>query len=314
MKPRKSMQGLELSKHYYLEYGRAMIEERFPAYSNRITVGLVGEGSECFGFDDEFSQDHDFGAGFCMWLTDEDYAQVASGLDAAFESLPTQFAGFPRREIICSGDKRIGAIGISDFYRRFIGLDRAPQTLGEWLAMPEAHLAVATNGEVFHDPLGAFSEIRNNILAYYPEDVRLKKLAARIGRMAQAGQYNYPRCVKRGEHVAALHALAEFAENTESAVYLLNKRYKPFYKWAHRGMRDLSILPDIYTKLAEVASPAVCQEKDLTVLIESICEAVVRELRVQNLTDATDSFLLPHAESVKAHIAHESLRALHLFV
>lgn len=35
------------------------------------------------------------------------------------------------------------------------------------------------------------------------EDLRLKKLAARAAVMAQAGQYNYPRCVRRGETVAA---------------------------------------------------------------------------------------------------------------
>ena len=53
------MKGLELAKAYYEEYGRPMIREKFPDYEGRIAVGLAGEGSECFGYDDEISRDHD---------------------------------------------------------------------------------------------------------------------------------------------------------------------------------------------------------------------------------------------------------------
>ena len=68
--------GLELAKQYYETYGRPMIAEQFPQYEERIAVGLVGPGSECFGFDDEISRDHDFEAGFCLWVTSEDEEAV----------------------------------------------------------------------------------------------------------------------------------------------------------------------------------------------------------------------------------------------
>ena len=61
------MKGLELAKAYYEEYGRPMIREKFPDYEGRIAVGLAGEGSECFGYDDEISRDHDFEAGMNTW-------------------------------------------------------------------------------------------------------------------------------------------------------------------------------------------------------------------------------------------------------
>ena len=65
------MKGLELSKAFFFEYGKPMLENDFPSLLPHIAVGLVGAGSECLGFDDDFSRDHDFEAGFCIFLPDE---------------------------------------------------------------------------------------------------------------------------------------------------------------------------------------------------------------------------------------------------
>ena len=54
------MQGMELSKKYFEEFGRSMLEENFKDILPYLAVGLTGSGSECFGYDDEKSQDHDF--------------------------------------------------------------------------------------------------------------------------------------------------------------------------------------------------------------------------------------------------------------
>lgn len=50
------MKGLELSRRYYEQYGRQALMEYDPALFERVAVGLAGEGSECFGFDDELSR------------------------------------------------------------------------------------------------------------------------------------------------------------------------------------------------------------------------------------------------------------------
>lgn len=62
------MRGLELAERFYEEVGRPLLTEEYPFELPRIAVGLVGEGSECFGFDDEVSRDHDWGPGFCICL------------------------------------------------------------------------------------------------------------------------------------------------------------------------------------------------------------------------------------------------------
>lgn len=73
------MQGLALARAYFDAYGAPMIDGSFAAYKSSMAVGLVGEGSECFGYDDAFSQDHDFGPGFCIWLPQTVYAEIGCG-------------------------------------------------------------------------------------------------------------------------------------------------------------------------------------------------------------------------------------------
>ena len=305
------MTGLELARAYYEEFGAPMIHNIFPGYESRIACGLAGSGSECFGFDDEKSQDHDFGSGFCLWLTDEDYEKIGDDLTAEYQNLPNTFKGFPAKEMILSGEHRVGPMRISDYYSKFTGTLGVPQTLEQWRRIPENFLATAVNGEVFRDDLGEYTAFREALLAFYPEDIRLKKMVARIAVMAQAGQYNYPRCVQRGEWVAAMCAVGEFVEATCSMVYLLNKKYAPFYKWAHRGMKYLSVLPGVYDLLSLLCAEGT-DAKRREDLIEEICVSVGDELRRQGLSETEDDFLLEHCGDLMNKISDPGIRQLHI--
>lgn len=307
------MKGLDLARAYYDAHGATMIADGFGAYAGRIAVGLAGDGSECMGYDDEISQDHDFGAGFCMWLTDGDYAAIGCDLNAAFEKLPSPFLGYERRRMESGGVQRVGALRMSDFFAMRIGSPCLPKSNGQWLGLSETALASATNGEVFRDDLGEFSSIRNSLLAFFPEDVRLKKLAARIGRMAQAGQYNYARCLRRNERVAALSALTEFAGAAMSATYLLNRRYMPFYKWAHRGLAELPKAACMHGLLSRLEAVHARDSAAAGDLIEEISAVVVSEMKAQGLTESRSDFLLDHCAHVMARIEDPALRGMDVF-
>jgi len=323
------MKGLELSRQYYLTLGKDMLETHFPDYVSRIAVGLVGEGSECLGYDDEISRDHDFGPAFCMWLTAEDHRAIGKALQEAYEGLPGEFLGFPARHAGARSGGRTGALEIRRFYSAFIGDEQPPATLLRWLYLPEDKLAAAVSGEVFADPLGEFSAIRSALSAYYPEDVRIKKIAARAAFMAQAGQYNYGRCMRRGDSVAAGLAAAEFVRSAISMVYLLNRRYMPYYKWMFRGLQDLPILRETVPLLLELSeaggqkqawerpyppdwNPYVNRTDRKVCLIEEICDRVLAELRRQNLTDGQEDFLEPHTNRIMARIQSPELRCRHV--
>ena len=62
------MNGLELSRAFFEECGRPMLEESFPSLLPYLAAGLCGSGSECFGYDDALSRDHDFEPGFLLFL------------------------------------------------------------------------------------------------------------------------------------------------------------------------------------------------------------------------------------------------------
>ena len=300
------MNGLALSESYYREWGERMIAGKYSRYQPRIAVGLVGEGSDCYGFDDEISMDHDWGPGFCLWLTSADYEIIGKDLRNDYDALPSEFLGY-RRITSRFGTERVGVQTIDSFFMRHIGLPHAPETDMQWLRLPEERLSVCTNGMVFEDQLGEFSKIRNNLLAFYPEDIRLLKMAARCRSCAQAGQYNYPRSLRRGDRVAAQFAETLFCADIISLVFLLNRRYTPFYKWRHRAVQDIPVLGQfIYQKII-----GLMDSRDFPTkinLIEEISAKVIVELRHQDLSDAVGDFLLDHGASIQQRIQDSTIR------
>lgn len=305
------MKGLELCERYYEAVGAPMIRERFPEYEGRIAAGLSGQGSDCLGYDDEYSRDHDFGPGFCLWLTDEDYDATGAELQRAYDALPQTFMGVGRNTME-HGQNRVGVLRTSDFFRYFIGCPGEPESLMKWVRIQEHFLATCTSGKVFRDDLGRFSAVRNALLPCYPEDVRLKKLAARAATMAQSGQYNFYRMMRRGDVFGARLALGEFLNAGLSMMYLMDFRYEPYYKWQFRGAEKLSAMADALPYMRDIAASSTRRDESIFGDIEAVSAIAVRELKKQGLTDADGDYLEPHAYSIMAHIKDETIRNLHV--
>ncbi len=309
------MQGLELSRAYFAQCARPLLAECLPLFLEQAAIGLVGEGSECFGFDDEISQDHDWGPAFCLWLPQAEWGEWLDSVEDVLALLPQEFHGHAARMRPQDRAGRVGPLAIEQFYGRFTNLPEPPQHWRQWRAIPEHFLAVATNGAVFHDARGMFTQYREALLAYYPEDLRLKKIAARCMGMAQAGQYNLPRSLQRGEQGAAMLAAARFAEAALSMTYLLNKRYMPFYKWAHRGVRALPLLGEATWQCVQALAalrwdkgPAV--QEEAAAVVETLCVQVADSLRAQGLSTAEGAWLLAHGPAVQSRIATPELRRM----
>ena len=310
------MKGLELSKQYYSEYGKPMLERDFSELLPYIAVGLCGSGSECYGYDDEISQDHDFEPGFCIFLPGEDVVdrRAAFQLERAYAKLPKEFMGFTRQSVSPVGGSRHGVIRIKEFIKEKTGFDNGLLDTEAWLKIPEYALCEATNGEIFYDGKGDMTRIRD-YLSKMPDDVRKKRLAGNLIVMAQSGQYNYSRCIKHNETAAAQLAVFEFVKAALSAAFLLNDRYMPYYKWSFRALRSLPRLSELYDTFEFLLTTE--NTKDLAetkyYIIEDVASAVITELQNQSLTDAVCGDLEKHAYSVNDKINDPNIRNLNIF-
>lgn len=309
------MKGLELSRDFYEQHGRPMLENDFPELLPFIAAGLFGSGSECFGYDDGISQDHDFEPGFCILLPGEDVIdrKTAFQLERAYAKLPKNFCGFPRSVLQPVGGARHGVLRTAEVFTDKTGTPDGELTPKEWLSLPESALSEAVNGEIFFDGYGEVSRIREK-LSYYPDDIRMKKLAGNLLLMAQAGQYNYTRCIRHGETAAAQMAAFEFVKSAMAVIFLLNKRYQPYYKWSFHALRELpklSLLAELFEYLIVTDNETEQAEEKYNV-IEGIAADIIDELMAQELTKANCGDLEKHAYSVNDMIADANIRNLHI--
>ncbi len=309
------MKGLDISRAFYREYGEPMLRERFPELVPLVAAGLFGSGSECYGYDDEVSRDHDFEPGFCLFLPGEDVVdrRAAFMLERAYASLPKEFMGLRRAMVSPVGGARHGVLRTADFMTEKVGSADGQLDIRTWLSIPEYALAEAVNGEIFADPYGEITAIRER-LGKRPEDVRLKKLAGQLLIMAQSGQYNYLRCLSHGETAAAQLAVVQFVQSAMASVFLLNDVYQPYYKWSFRAMRALPRL-SITAELLEYLLTTDNEDKtrgEKYEVMEGIAADVIGELQEQGLTRAVCGDLEKHAYSVNDRISDAQVRNMHI--
>ena len=309
------MKGIDLSRAYYEQYGKEMLEKDFPELLPFLAAGLLGSGSECFGYDDEVSRDHDFDPGFCIFIPGEDKVsrKDAFRLERAYHDLPKEFMGLERPDQQPVGGARRGIIRTEDFLMEKAGTPDGCLTLSQWMTVPEQLLLEVTNGELFFDSLRQLTEARSR-LAFFPEDVMKKKLAGQLLLMGQSGQYNYLRCIRHGEKAAAQLAAVEFVRSSASVLFLLNRRYQPYYKWCFRAMRSLprlSILAELLEYLLTTDNEDGISMVKYDV-IESISADIAAELERQNLTSVSAAELERHAYSVNDGIGDPHLRNAHV--
>lgn len=306
------MTGLELSRRYFLNVAAPYFKRNFPDVYDKAAAGLVGNGSECFGYDDVLSRDHDWGVDFFIWLAEGErplIPKLAAWKMELFEKYPPEFS----RKISEYG-ARIGVMTTGDFYESLVGFANGPETAIDWLRVPEENLAMSVNGTVFMDIPGDFTATRERLLLHYPEDVRRKKLAAKCMAIAQTGQYNLKRCYLRQDWVTYRTVLARFNDSVIGAVFLLNRVYRPYYKWSFRRMTELPILGlEVGSLLLNIVSASgtwVEQFEQNQADIDKICALLIDGLKTEKLTTCDDSFLATHGEAIQAGISDAFLRKL----
>jgi hypothetical protein len=120
------MTGLEQAQEYYEKCGRETLARQFPECWERVAAGLVGEGSECFGYDDAISQNHDCGGGFCLWLSPGDYEKYGKAMEAAYIALPQMVGDIKKGDIVPWGAIAWGYGLFPPFIGAVLGIQGTP--------------------------------------------------------------------------------------------------------------------------------------------------------------------------------------------
>jgi hypothetical protein len=260
------LNGLELSRKFYFECVKPIIEKNLPAICGKYAAALVGYGSDVIGNDDELSRDHEWGPRCHLFLDEAVYSAYSSSLDKILgDNLPVEFSGFPARFKFTefwgmvpvkdkSGYHHVVITTPARFLELTIGRRDIPISDYEWLGISEQRLLEFTSGEVFEDFTGELTGLRRK-LAYFPEDVRLYRLAFILESLGWEDDL-ISLCGRRNDLISMHLNAGKTVERIMKLVFLLNRKYAPLYaKWLHREMK----------KLPEIAADI---ESDLLMILE----------------------------------------------
>jgi hypothetical protein len=299
--------GLRLSERFFSEVGLPSLRRHFPSRLPEIAAGLAGPGSECFGVDDGLSRDHDWGPRFCVWLPEESHRSAGAAIQAWYDGLSKDFSGFREGRTLPGEAYRSGVSEIAAFFGRHSGLPRRPATLEDWLQVSEEGAATCTNGSVFLDNLGAFSEWRAALAAYYPPDLRLKKIAAHTFLAGQSAQYNYSRAMRRGHLFALRYLETVFCNELLALAYSLNRRFAPYFKWRHALAEGLPRHGRLAAALVQgILSADAAATKAR--LMDEACAAIAGMLREEGLAEAGSESLMDLALRINSEISDRLVR------
>jgi len=305
---------MEKNRRFYEKYVAEMIHEKFGEYEDRIAVGIVGEGSDCFGYDDEISRDHDFGTGVCLWLSDEDMDRFGHLLSIAYNEL----VNLQERSYYTDRlRERRGVSTIHNFYSDILHIDcdtkHCIMREEDWQNLDHSCLKTAVNGEVFRDDLGQFTAFRNLLLAYYPDKIWKTRIAQQLHTYASSLQVNYSRCMSRNDIVAAEICRSKGICSAMELFFLLKREYPPYYKWTYRALCDLDTEGVFSTKIQELAqerlntdawidtryNPNRLNYKDHIVsLSEEIASLLEEMLQEKNLIRIRSRYLEIHVNAI----------------
>ncbi|MCR4584484.1 MAG: DUF4125 family protein [Lachnospiraceae bacterium] len=284
------------AEDFYEKYLYPLIKEKCPAALERVAIGYSGEGSEHFGYDDETSTDHDFVKGCVIWLTEETAALYGPELSKLYDdAYMACFKEEPDLSLM-----RQGVMLVDDYFERLTGLmNVSSRTDGGGLdealyGLDEeqlAGIAAAVNGRLFMDSDGTLTRIREYFIKGMPEEFRRRKLATLLHIFSQAGQYNYMRCIKRGDRLTAGLYEARAAESALKLVHYLNRRYPPYIKWLKRSAKELDAAAVVADMLEAVSD--MTESSDKALAFDIIAAHILEELKSQDLIadyDKADPF------------------------
>jgi hypothetical protein len=269
------IKGLELSRLFYEEAVRPLLEESLPGL--RYAAAMLGTGSEVLGFDTELSRDHGWGPRFDLFLSEEDYeAERDRVKELLRHKLPHSFRGYPtsftepdptdngtqhadpradgpvNHKVEITTPRRF----ILDYLGFRITREMEP---ADWLTFPEQKLRTLARGAVFRDDIG-LEEVRRRF-AYYPEDVWLYLLGSAWARVGQE-EHLMGRAGMVGDEIGSALIGARLVRDLMRLCFLMEKTYAPYPKWFGTAFNQLTCAPGLSPHLRAALKSDTWRERE----------------------------------------------------
>jgi hypothetical protein len=287
------MKGLDLSRKYYFECIKPIIQDNVPELDGKYAAALIGYGSDVIGNDDEISRDHEWGPRCHILLSKEIHDKYGLTLNKILdEKIPFEFEGFRTRFTFAEHWGSIPSNGNTGYHhivittpQRFleltIGVPGVPESDIDWLAVSEQRLLEFTAGEVFEDFTGELTELRER-LGYFPEDVWRYRIAFTLESLGWDDEL-ISMCGQRGDLISMHLNTGRTVENIMRLVFLLNRKYAPLYpKWLHRNFMKLpEVAADIEIPLLTMLEAKEYQPK--TEALKLVYEKILTFMENWNL-------------------------------
>jgi Domain of unknown function (DUF4037) len=235
---------IDVSRAFFDQVVRPILAREFPNETAQTTFGVFGYGSEVLRMDDDYSRDHHWGLRINALMPEELFrARAETVMQTLSAQLPATFRGYALRE----GYTKWGGlelISLESYLERTIGIAHSPRNDQEWLSIPEEDIIHIVAGEVWHDPAGRFSAIRETLSAYYPEPVRLRRIAHWCRYFSGMGTYALKRAILRDNELYATITFARAIRLGVQLAFLLDRRYYPYDKWLLAFFEQLPRMAD----------------------------------------------------------------------
>ena len=279
------VQGLPLAETFFSDVVEPLLDELAPDL--RFSAGLIGHGSEVFGFDTERSTDHHWGPRLMVFLDSVDLAahgerlttELSRRLPVSFRGYPTHFTppdpndgGVQLMAETASGpvNHRVEFFVIEDFIRTCLAVDLArPLSHGDWLRLPSQRLRSMVAGKLFRDDLDVQS-VRDRF-AWYPHDVWLHVMLSVWARIGQE-EHLAGRAAEVGDDIGSRLIASRLVRDVMRLAFLLERVYAPYPKWFGTAFARLQGAAELTAPLSAALAATRWREREaaLSVAFETL--------------------------------------------
>lgn len=278
--------GLELSRLFFEEVVKRLMHKHVPRI--KYAAGLIGDGSEVLGFDDEVSTDHHWGPRLMLFVSNKDHKEFAQVIiNILRQNLPFAFKGYStnwgepdgegtRQLVWVSGglvNHRVEIFTAKGFFDEYLGVNSSREvSLLDWLTLPQQRLRAVTAGDVFQDDLGDLMKMRKKF-DHYPSEVRRYMLASQWARIGQE-EHLMGRAGIAEDDLGSRLIATRLVRDIMMMGFLMEKVYAPYAKWFGTAFNQLncSVVLNPILQMALNASSWKGRDKNLAAAYEILAE------------------------------------------